>query len=111
MMFLMSFLDNNGLDIAAEKAVVNYSKFIYIYLTVVTYRNADTLVPIIEKHVAAGSVIYTDGWKVYFPLENTRFRWFNVIPARNYMQTYINEETRETHRVHKNKMDGKWGIS
>ena len=38
------------------------------------------------------------------------FRWFNVIHARNYMQTYINLETNELHWVHTNKMEGKWGL-
>ena len=36
---------------------------------VVTSRNAETLIPIIKKHMAAGSVIYTDRWKGYFLLE------------------------------------------
>ena len=46
--------------------------YAYASLLVVTYRNTERLIPIIEKHVVAGSVIYTDGWKDYFPLEDKR---------------------------------------
>ena len=76
----------------------------------VIYRNAETLIPIFEKHVEKNSVIYTDGWKAYLPLKEKGYKWFNVIHTRNYTQEYINPTTNESHIVHTNQMECKWGI-
>ena len=73
-------------------------------------RNAATLIPIFEKHVEKKSVIYTDGWRGYYPLEEKGYKWFNVIHTRNYTQTYINPESNESHKVHTNNMESKWGV-
>jgi hypothetical protein len=32
-------------------------------------RDADTLLPLIQKHIAPGSTIYSDCWKAYGSLE------------------------------------------
>ena len=41
-------------------------------------RNAETLVPLIQKHVEPGTRIFSDTWAAYFNLNNLGFPHFTV---------------------------------
>ena len=42
------------------------------YMEIVDRRDAATLIPIIERHVAPGSIIYSDQWRAYAQLSNNQ---------------------------------------
>ena len=42
------------------------------YMEIVDRRDAATLIPIIERHVAPGSIIYSDQWRAYAQLANNQ---------------------------------------
>ena len=42
------------------------------YMEIVERRDAATLIPIIEQHVAPGSIIHSDQWRAYAQLQNYR---------------------------------------
>ncbi|KAK7445795.1 hypothetical protein BaRGS_00040310, partial [Batillaria attramentaria] len=58
-------------------------------------RDANTLIPIIQHHVAPGATIYTDGWRAYGNLNELGYRHFNVIHRAGFVKTYENDETGE----------------
>ena len=48
------------------------------FLEVVARRNAATLIPLIQKWILPGTIIYSDAWKAYSSL-----RYFNYVLLRN----------------------------
>ena len=58
-------------------------------------RSAETLVPIIVRHVKKGTRIFTDGWSSYRTLNERGFDHFTVIHKDRFSTTYRNAETGE----------------
>jgi transposase-like protein len=48
-------------------------------------RDAATLVPIIERHVHPGTMIYSDGWAAYRGLQEAGYQHQTVIHDRNFV--------------------------
>lgn len=78
-----------------------------IILVPVDRRDADTLIPIIQKYVTPGSTIYSDGWSAYLPLNELGYQHFSVIHKQAYTKRYVNEATQEV-VVHTNTVEGAW---
>ena len=55
-----------------------------LQLVYVQRRDAATLIPIITRHIAAGSVIYSDEWAAY--------RHINAVPGRHYIHQTVNHQ-------------------
>ncbi len=62
--------------------------------------DADTLLPLIQKHVAVGTTIYSDCWKAYGSLEELGYQHFTV----NHSENYKDPET----GVHTNNIESNW---
>ena len=71
-------------------------------------RSQETLIPIIQKHVAPGAEIYSDGWASYLCLNRKGYKHFSVIHDGRFKQTYIDEETEQEKTVHTNTIEGAW---
>lgn len=80
--------------------------------TVILYpvgdRTKETLLPIIQRHVAPGSTIYSDGWSAYFDLNSLGYRHFTVLHKYAFKKNYRNVETGAVISVHTNKIEGAW---
>ena len=63
-------------------------------------RSADTLIPIIKKHVLPGTIIISDCWKAYSKLEEEGFQHQTV----NHSKEFINKET----GAHTNTIESTW---
>jgi hypothetical protein len=63
-------------------------------------RDADTLLPLIQKHVPPGTTIYSDCWKAYGSLEELGYKHFTV----NHSENYKDLET----GVHTNNIESNW---
>lgn len=74
----------------------------------VSNRSKETLIPIIQRHVAPGSTIYSDGWSAYCSLNTIGYQHFTVIHKHSFKKTYQNVETRELVEVHTNRIEGAW---
>ena len=64
------------------------------------YRSADTLIPIIKKHVLPGTVIISDCWKAYSRLEDDGYQHLTV----NHSKEFVNKET----GAHTNTIESTW---
>ena len=51
-------------------------------------RSKETLLPLIQRHVAKGSTIYSDSWASYFTLNDLGYKHFTVIHKKSFKQTY-----------------------
>ena len=51
-------------------------------------RNEETLMPIIERHVAVGSKIFTDGWAAYKSLNERGYEHFTVLHKYQFKKEY-----------------------
>ena len=51
----------------------------------VEYRDGDTLVPLIERYVARGTHVYTDGWAAYNGLRRAGFIHSTVNHSQNFV--------------------------
>ena len=73
-------------------------------------RSADTLLPIIQKHVSPGSTIYTDGWRGYANLPNIGlgYKHYLVNHSNTFKAVYENAETGDIVNVDTNKIEGAW---
>ena len=63
-------------------------------------RDSETLLPLIQKHIAVGTTIYSDCWKAYGSLEELGYKHFTV----NHSEHYKNPET----GVHTNNIESNW---
>lgn len=55
------------------------------YLELVENREADTLIPIIQRWVLPGAIIHSDGWRAYNLLSSLGFRHFVVNHRENFV--------------------------
>lgn len=62
-------------------------------------RSAAVLVPLIQKHVAPGTLIRTDGWKGYSSLKRLEYLYETV----NHSKEFVTEEG-----VHTNRIESMW---
>jgi transposase-like protein len=79
-----------------------------IILYPVQDRNATTLLPLIKKHVAPGSRIFSDGWQAYKTLNDEGFQHFTVIHKHEFKRQYQNLQTGEKVSAHTNEIEGAW---
>ena len=79
-----------------------------IILYPVADRSEETLLPIIQRHCAPGSTIYSDGWSAYCPLNSLGFKHFTVIHKYAFKKSYVNKETGEIVEIHTNRIEGAW---
>ncbi|XP_067685777.1 uncharacterized protein [Haliotis asinina] len=71
-----------------------------VFLTTLTDRSADTLLPAIEKHVAKGTTIITDCWKAYSKLGQLGYKRLTV----NHSEHFKDPET----GAHTNTIESTW---
>lgn len=74
-------------------------------------RSAQTLIPIIQKHVRPGSRIYSDSWAAYFKLNEVGYEHFSVVHKTSFNQKYVNTQTGEEVSCCTNRIEGAWKIS
>jgi len=79
-----------------------------IILYPVTDRSEKTLLPLIKRHVAEGSTIYSDGWSAYCSLNEHGYEHFSVIHKHAFCKEYKNIDTGEIVKVHTNRIEGAW---
>ena len=58
-------------------------------------RNAETLIPIIQKYVQPGTRIYSDNWAAYFRLNGIDYPHFTVIHKTSFKQFYKKIDSEE----------------
>ncbi|MCG7867879.1 MAG: IS1595 family transposase [Candidatus Thiodiazotropha taylori] len=79
-----------------------------IILYPVNDRTEATLVPLIQRHVAEGSTIYSDGWSAYCDLNNLGYKHFTVLHKYAFKKIYVDVDTKEEVVVHTNRIEGAW---
>ena len=88
-----------GLVERASNSLILYS---------VSDRTADTLIPLVQRHVAHGFTIYSDGWRQYCNLDALGYRHFTVPHKYSFKKVYVKEGTEEKVTVHTNQIEGAW---
>ena len=63
---------------------------------------------LIQRHVTAGSTIYTDGWSSYMSLDDEGYDHFVVEHKHAFKYVYRKKETNELIEVHTNRIEGAW---
>lgn len=71
-------------------------------------RTEKTLLPIIKRHVAKGSIICSDGWRAYGNLNEHGYEYFSVLHKEAFKATYENMATGKTIGIHTNRIEGAW---
>ncbi|CAG2192718.1 unnamed protein product [Mytilus edulis] len=66
-----------------------------IVLYPVDDRSANTLVPLIQKHVKPGSRIFSDSWAAYNTLNDIGYEHFSVVHKTSFKQKYVSTQTGE----------------
>ena len=79
-----------------------------VILYPVSDRTKETLLPLIQRHVAQGSTIYSDGWSAYLDLNDMGYRHFTVLHKYTFRKDYIDVETGAKTTVHTNRIEGAW---
>ena len=97
---------NKGMKVWIFGLVERKSNQVILYP--VADRREATLVPVIQRHVEAGSTIYSDGWSAYCNLNEFGYQHFTVIHKYAFKKTYKNTETGERISVSTNKIEGAW---
>ena len=67
---------------------------------VVEDRTANTLIPLVQRHVAPGSIIYSDQWRPYVQLRNLGYHHDTV----NHSVEFVSDDG-----VHINNLEGMHG--
>jgi len=88
-----------GMDERASNTLIMYP---------VNDRSRSTLLPIIKRHVAPGSTIYSDEWSAYCDLNSEGYRHFTVIHKYTFKSFYRNVETGAIVEVNTNRIEGAW---
>ncbi|MEW8548562.1 MAG: IS1595 family transposase [Candidatus Thiodiazotropha sp.] len=81
-----------------------------IILYPVDNRNANTLIPLIQKHVSPGTRIYSDNWAAYLKLNDLGYEHFTVTHKTTFKQVYRNMDTGNYVVCHTNRIEGAWKI-
>ena len=68
---------------------------------VVLDRKEETLLALIEKYVAPGSIVYTDGWKSYQNIQSKLGMRHRVV---NHSKAFVIPKT----QIHTNTIEGTW---
>ncbi|XP_045191303.2 uncharacterized protein LOC123548134 [Mercenaria mercenaria] len=97
---------NKGLKVWIFGLVDRESNSIILYP--VTDRTKETLIPLIQRHVAPGSTIYSDGWSAYLDLNTLGYRHFTILHKYAFKKAYKNVETGDITYVHTNRIEGAW---
>lgn len=97
---------NKGLRVWVFGMIERSSNTIIMYP--VQDRTANTLLPLIQRHVEPGSTIYSDGWSAYMDLNSLGYNHFTVIHKYSFKKTYKNTLTEEIITVHTNRIEGAW---
>lgn len=71
-------------------------------------RDAQTLIPIIQRHVAVGSRIFSDSWAAYMRLNELGYEHFTVCHKTTFKQTYQSVDTGEIIECQTNQIEGAW---
>lgn len=74
-------------------------------------RSANTLIPLIQKHVKPGSRIYSDSWATYQTLNPIGYEYFTVVHKTTFKQKYVNNETGEIVHCCTNRIEGAWKLA
>jgi len=74
-------------------------------------RDAQKLIPLIEKQVAPGSHIFSDSWAAYLHLNELGYEHFSVTHKSTFKQSYRNFQTGEIVVCTTNRIEGAWKIS
>jgi len=74
----------------------------------VEQRSADTLIPIIKRHVEEGSIIFSDSWAAYVSLNDENYNHYTVCHTTSFQQVYKNTITGERIDVNTNMIEGAW---
>ena len=69
-------------------------------------RSKDTLIPLIQHHIAPGSTIYSDGWSAYCDLNSLSYDHFTVLHKYCFKKVYVNQTTNQTVVCHTNAIEG-----
>ena len=77
-----------------------------ILLNPVTDRRETTLLPLIQRHVAKRSTIYSDGWSAYCNLNGAGYRHFTVLQKYTFLKEYKNTQTGAVEIVHTQRTHG-----
>ena len=72
-----------------------------MFAVVAPNRTEETLVALIQKYVAPGSIVYTDGWKSYHNINSKLGLEHRVI---NHSKAFVIPKT----RIHTNSIEGTW---
>ena len=72
-----------------------------IYLEIVKKRDADTLLPILQKAVKPGTIIHSDQWKAYSNIQNKLNLQHGTV---NHSVNFVDPET----RVHTQTIESYW---
>lgn len=65
------------------------------FIVPVEKRDSKTLIPIIRRHIAPGSIIYSDSWRAYDALKYENY----IHKTINHKQNFVNPRT-GTHTKH-----------
>ena len=65
------------------------------FVEIVERRNGDTLLPIIEKKIANGSTVMSDGWRAYRNLSQD-------LPNKSFIHKWVNHEVEFVSRIDRN---------
>ncbi len=74
----------------------------------VDQRNAETLIPIIQRHVTPGTRIYSDNWAAYRSLNDLGYEHFSVTHKVGFKKVYENVNNGDKVEVHTNRIEGAW---
>ena len=74
-------------------------------------KDAQTLIPLIEKHVAPGSRIFSDSWAAYLHLNELGYEHFSVTHKSTFKQSCRNVQTAEIVVCTTNRIERAWKIS
>ena len=66
-----------------------------IILYPVLNHSKETLIPLIQRHVAPGSTVYSDGWSAYCDLNSLGFDHFTVLHKYSFKKIYVNKTTQK----------------
>ena len=79
-----------------------------ILLYPVSDKKKETLIPLIQRHVAPGARIFSDGWSAYCDLNSLGYEHFTVLHKYSFKKVYVSKTTDETVVCHTNEIEGAW---